>query len=141
VSQYTPKADFHAMDCTDVVIGAVRGTYSRVRDYYTRDRSTPRVDSFYDGQEDITGATGWESDGKTVIIFRRKVTTMDGPTDYPLKGSMHVIWARGQESQEYNHRPSSGLETEKTSVPEFYAQDEIKYHGHRGQRGVVLIDF
>ena len=35
------------MDCTDIVIGTAKGEYSRIADYYTRDRSTPRLDSFF----------------------------------------------------------------------------------------------
>ena len=33
---FTPRGDFHAMDCTDVVIGMVKGDLSRVVDSYTR---------------------------------------------------------------------------------------------------------
>ncbi|CAL8142378.1 unnamed protein product [Orchesella dallaii] len=139
-SPYTPKGDFHAMDCTDIVIGTARGMLSRVRDYYTRDRSTPRLDTFWGGTEDITSATGWEMNGITTIIFRRKLKAMD-PTDHSIAGTMHLIWARGQEHGEYVHLPKSGLEREKPSVPNFYAQDEIKYHGQSKQRGVRFIDF
>ena len=35
---WIPKGYLHAMDCTDIVIGTARGEYSRVRDYYSRDR-------------------------------------------------------------------------------------------------------
>ena len=38
VTSYTPKGEFHAMDCTDMVIGMARGDASRIWDYYTRDR-------------------------------------------------------------------------------------------------------
>ncbi|ODM97332.1 Cell surface glycoprotein 1 [Orchesella cincta] len=137
---YTPKGDFHAMDCTDIVIGTARGMLSRVRDYYTRDRSTPRLDTFWGGTEDITSATGWEMNGITTIIFRRKMKATD-PTDHSIDGTMHLIWARGQEHGEYVHLPKSGLERGKPSVPNFYAQDEIKYHGQSKQRGVRFIDF
>ena len=40
-------SDFHAMDCTDVVVGVAREGRGAVADYYTRDRSTPRRDSFW----------------------------------------------------------------------------------------------
>ena len=33
---FAPRGDFHAMDCTDVVIGMVKGDLSRVVDSYTR---------------------------------------------------------------------------------------------------------
>lgn len=36
--KYHPKADFHAMDCADIIIGMARGNLSRIGDYYTRDR-------------------------------------------------------------------------------------------------------
>ena len=39
VHKYTPRADFHPMDCTDLVIGMARGNYSRIGDFYSRDRS------------------------------------------------------------------------------------------------------
>ena len=60
------------MDCTDIVIGSAIGKLSRVRDYYTRDRSTPRPDEFYGGSQSLTAAVGQETDdGMTTIIFRR----------------------------------------------------------------------
>ena len=65
----------HAMDCTDVVIGAARGGRSRILDYYTRDRSTPRLDEFYGGRQSLTGAVGMEVDGTTIIKFRRRLAT------------------------------------------------------------------
>ena len=72
-SQYTPRKDFHAMDCTDIVIGVARGDYGRVLDYYTRDRSTPKVDSFFGGKDDLTAALAVEKDDLTTIIFRKKL--------------------------------------------------------------------
>ncbi len=52
--------------------GTVReGNLVRAGDHYTRDRSTPRRDSFYGGEEDLAGVIGWEEDGKTTIMFRR----------------------------------------------------------------------
>ncbi len=39
VTSFTPKGEFHAMDCVDMVIGMARGDASRIWDYYTRDRS------------------------------------------------------------------------------------------------------
>ena len=61
----------HPMDCTDIVIGTARGQQFRVFDYYTRDRSTPRRDSFYGGRDDITAAVGKEEDGVTYIKWRK----------------------------------------------------------------------
>lgn len=54
---------------------------------------------------------------------------------------MHVIWARGQEPGNYVHAPPSGLEKESASVKEFYKPDELKYHGHKSQRGFTQINF
>lgn len=71
--KYVPKADFHPMDCADMVIGMMRGNYSRIGDYYTRDRSTPQLDNFYGGRQDLTAALGYERDGQTVILFRRRL--------------------------------------------------------------------
>ena len=62
------------MDCTDIIIGSARGELSRVGDYYTRDRSSPRSDAFYDGgSNSLTAAIGKEENGVTTILFRRKL--------------------------------------------------------------------
>ena len=141
-TSWTPRGDFHAMDCTDMVIGMARGDASRVFDYYTRDRSTPLRDGLWDGEDDITAAIGWERDGETVIIFRKKLTA-SGPTDHSIANEhMHVIWAAGQDQGDYSHSPHSGLETSAAtaSVPDFYHDDELKYHG-KENRGVTSINF
>lgn len=70
---YTPKLDFHAMDCTDIVTGMAQGFYSRIQDQYTRDRSTPREDWYWGGSDSLTLASGFEQDGVTTIIFRRRL--------------------------------------------------------------------
>jgi len=67
------NANLHPMDCVDVVVGAARGSRSRILDYYTRDRSTPRTDDFYGGMDSLTGAVGMERDGMTYIKFRRRL--------------------------------------------------------------------
>jgi len=65
----------NGMDCADIVIGAADGQLSRVRDYYTADRSTPRQDEFYGGTQSLTAAIASQSDdGITTVIFRRPVT-------------------------------------------------------------------
>lgn len=73
LNPYTPRHDFNAMDCTDIVIGMARGTVSRIWDYYTRDRSTPRLDTFWGGKNDLTAALGFEKDGVTTILFRKRL--------------------------------------------------------------------
>lgn len=121
------------MDCTDIVIGAARGMASRVGDYYTRDRSTPRTDDVYGGKSELALGTGFEENGVTTIIFRKKLVA-DEPTDHTLDDALtHVIWAKGQEP--------TGLEAESSTNKDFYQPDEIKYHGHQMQRGVTQINF
>ena len=66
------------MDCADVVMGQARGNRFRILDYYTRDRATPRLDSFYGGDDDITAAVGREVNGVTSIKFRRPLSTGRG---------------------------------------------------------------
>ncbi|XP_045106315.1 uncharacterized protein LOC123501521, partial [Portunus trituberculatus] len=138
---FTPKGDFHAMDCADVVMGVAVGNHYRIQDFYTRDRSTPRPDEFWGGANSLTAALGWEEDGQTILLFRRKLEATE-PTDHAItKGLMHVIWARGQEVGNYVHSPKSGLEAGQASVQDFYRAGEFKYHGKAGQRGVVAMDF
>lgn len=129
------------MDCTDIVIGTARGETHRIWDYYTRDRSTPRLDTFWGGKSDLTATGGFEVDGVTTIVFRRKLEANE-PTDHSFVDDlMHVIWAKGQEPGSYVHSPPSGLEKEMASVKDFYMPDELKYHGHKMQRGVTQINF
>ena len=63
------------MDCADIVIVAARGHTHRIRDYYTRDRSSPREDKFYGGDYSLTAAIAKESKGVTTAVFRRKLDT------------------------------------------------------------------
>ncbi|XP_067135324.1 uncharacterized protein [Centruroides vittatus] len=138
---YTPRADFHAMDCTDIVIGVARGSLSRIADFYTRDRSTPKIDSYFGGKDDITAAMGYEIDGITTILFRKKLKATDF-TDHSISNNlMDVIWARGQEPNMYIHSPTTGLESGKAKILDFYRPDELKYHGHGKQRGKLTLNF
>ncbi|XP_067212529.1 uncharacterized protein [Linepithema humile] len=141
--RYEPKHDFNPMDCTDIIIGMARGTNYRIGDYYTRDRSTPRKDEYWDrsGRDSLTAAFGYERDGVTTILFRRKLIATE-PTDHTIRdGNMQVIWAKGQEPGKYVHQPASGIEKAKVNVKDFYKVDELKYHGHRMQRGAVTMNF
>ncbi|XP_076320004.1 uncharacterized protein LOC143230387 [Tachypleus tridentatus] len=141
ISSYTPRHEFHAMDCTDIVIGVVRGKASRISDYYTRDRSTPRVDSYYGGTDSLTAAVGAEDNGVTTVLFRKKVKAKE-LTDHTIENSlMNVIWAKGQEPGMYIHRPETGLEAGNAKITDFYRPDEIKYHGHGKQRGKLTLNF
>jgi len=128
------------MDCTDIIIGTAKGTSYRIGDYYTRDRSTPRKDEYWGGRDSLTAAFGYERDGVTTMLFRRKLAATE-PTDHEIiDGNMQVIWARGQEPGRYVHQPPSGLEKAKVSVKDFYKVDELKYHGHGMQRGVATMN-
>jgi len=141
-SSWTPRGGFHGMDCTDMVVGMARGSTHRIADFYTRDRSTPRRDSFWSGEDDLRSAAGWEEDGITTLVFRKPLQA-NGPTDHDImEEEMHVIWATGQEQGMYSHSPASGLEAkgEEPSVPDFYKDDELKYHG-KANRGVTRINF
>ena len=40
----------------------------------------------------------------------------------------------------FSHSPLSGLETGEPGVPDFYRENELKYHG-RANRGVTAINF
>ncbi|KAK9497677.1 hypothetical protein O3M35_004361 [Rhynocoris fuscipes] len=134
---YTAENDFSPMDCTDMVIGMARGTSFRIWDYYSRDRSTPRLDTVWGGKNDLTSAMGFEKDGVTTIAFRKKLKSNE-PTDHSIeKGVMHVIWAVGQETG----GSKSGSATETAAIKEFYKADELKYHGNGSQRGIINIDF
>jgi len=71
---FTGPGDQNGMDCSDIVIGAAVDEWSRVGDYYTSDRSTPRHDEFYGGTQSLTAAIASQSDdGFTTVIFRRPV--------------------------------------------------------------------
>lgn len=99
------------------------------------------MDQFWGGKSDLTAAGGFEENGVTTIIFRRKLDSNE-PTDHAIVDDlMHVIWARGQEPGNYVHQPLSGLEKEAASQKDFYQPDELKYHGHKSQRGVTQINF
>nr|XP_012552133.2 uncharacterized protein LOC101739898 isoform X3 [Bombyx mori] len=139
--EFVPKFDFNPMDCTDIVIGTARGNYHRIMDYYTRDRSTPRVDTLWGGHDDITAASGYEENGVTTILFRKKIKAKE-PTDHSIVDDiMHVIWARGQEPGKYVHSPGSGIEQGTAVTQDFYRPDELKYHGHGDQRSFLGMNF
>ncbi|XP_066143136.1 uncharacterized protein [Euwallacea fornicatus] len=141
LNPYTPRHDFNPMDCTDIVIGSARGTASRIGDYYTRDRSTPHMDIYWGGKNDLTAALGFEKDGITTILFRKKLDAKESSDHAIEEGLMHVIFAQGQENGKYVHVPKSGVETSKVSIKDFYKPDELKYHGHASQRGVLTLNF
>lgn len=64
-------------------------------------------------------------------------------TDHSIDNSlMHVIWAKGQDKNHNVHDPKLS-ESNHSDIPieDFYNEDELKYHGHSGQRGVASINF
>lgn len=99
------------------------------------------MDNYWGGKNDLTAAMGFEENGVTTILFRKKLEAKE-PTDHSIEqGLMHVIFAQGQEKGKYVHVPKSGVETETASVKDFYKPDELKYHGHKNQRGAVSLNF
>lgn len=77
------QAPLHAMDCTDMIVASVIDGRSRIQDMYTRDRSTPLPDTFFEGENSLTAGFGIERDGRTVVMFRRNVREIE-PSDHPL---------------------------------------------------------
>jgi hypothetical protein len=143
-SQWSAGDVFSPMDCQDMVIGAAKGAYSRIRDYYARGRHTPLLDTVWGGTDDITAATGWESNGVTTLIFRRRLKSprRNSLGDHDLdQGEMLVAWARGQEPDEVVSDPRKRLEVGEEKVSRFYVQDELKYHALADQRGWLFLDF
>ncbi|VDK17311.1 unnamed protein product [Anisakis simplex] len=134
------QAPLHPMDCTDVIIGSVVDGRSRINDMYTRDRSTPIIDTLLDGEESFSAAYGIEQDGRTIIMFRRSIAEIE-PSDHPLgPGELFVIYAKGQTSESFSHYPKSALETGNYSDHDFYKIDQLRYHGSKN-RGVKRIEF
>ncbi|GFS19097.1 cell surface glycoprotein 1, partial [Elysia marginata] len=140
IGEQTGGSNLHQMDCVDMVIGTAIGQFSRIGDYYTRDRSTPLFDDEYGGQDDLTAAFGYEEDGETTLVFRRKLEASE-TSDWPIENSlMHIVWARGQQEGDIKHWPDSALE-KKQADADYYRKDELKYHGHGNHRGAASFNF
>lgn len=61
-----------------------------------------------------------------------------------LDEHMHVIWARGQDQGDFVHFPATGIDgvpASSLNIPNYYRDDEFKYHGHSSHRGVTTINF
>lgn len=68
-----------------MVVGTARGNRSRIGDFYAHGRSTPMYDSFYGGKENLLGAYGYEENGYTTIIFRKKMSGKSSIAFFVLK--------------------------------------------------------
>ena len=88
----------------------------------------------------MTAALGFERDGETTILFRKKLNSEAFSDHSIVNDEMHVIWAIGQEPDNYFHAPQSGLEKGPAVVSDFYRADEIKYHGKK-KRGSLRLNF
>lgn len=64
--------------------------------FRSQNRSTPRQDEFWGGVNDLTATGGFEENGVTTIIFRRKLNSTDVSDHSIVDDLMHVIWARGE---------------------------------------------
>eukprot|EP00803_Ostreobium_quekettii_P001912 evm.model.scf_457.4 EVM.evm.TU.scf_457.4 scf_457:58791-66895(-) len=139
----------HAMINQDIIIGSVHGRAFRVQDSFTPSRSRPLPDVYFGGKDDIVDAVGAEADGFVDIKFRRKLSTTDQAGDYCILDNMNylMIYAYGQEQDNYFHDPRSSLETGRASNKEFYGKNELKYHGggigsqHEGRGVLGTVDF
>ena len=54
-----------------MIIGRFKNGRGRVEDSYSRDRSTPLEDYWYDGEMSLSAAYSLAHDGRTVLMFRR----------------------------------------------------------------------
>jgi len=62
---YLTLEDYQPIQLEFIKFLLFEGNLYRVQDMYTRDRSTPRPDDYYLGNDDITGAAGSQIDGIT----------------------------------------------------------------------------
>ncbi|KAI6175877.1 DOMON domain-containing protein [Aphelenchoides bicaudatus] len=139
--QSTLDSSLHPMDCSDIVMASVvDNSFLHIEDMYTRDRSTPLADELLDGEQSITAAYGIQKDGRTIVMFRRGIREIE-PTDHPLgPGKVFVIHAKGQTQGSYSHIAPSALEKKQTAKPNFYKNDQWRYHG-ASNRGVQILEF
>lgn len=67
------KSSLHPMDCVDVIMASVRNDRLFISDFYSRDRSTPLEDYWYDGEMSLSAAYGTQQDGRSIVMFRREL--------------------------------------------------------------------
>jgi hypothetical protein len=121
-------SDLTGMDCTDMVIGAAINKLHRVRDYFSQDRSTPRLDEFYNGMQSLTAAIAEEANGSTTIMFRKPIKVSEFVDNEIKDEYMIVIWSHGQP-----------VSAQTPALRDFYRQDELKYHANN--RGKTSLNF
>ncbi|PAV87493.1 hypothetical protein WR25_18621 [Diploscapter pachys] len=103
----TLRAPLHPMDCMDMIIGRFKNGRGRVEDSYSRDRSTPLEDYWYDGEMSLSAAYSLAHDGRTILMFRRMQQEIE-PTDHPLgPNRVFVGWAKGPSMHLSYHGPKS----------------------------------
>ena len=62
--------------------------------------------------------------------------------DHPIPdGLLSVIWAHGQKQDQYTFEYRTGVHVPTATNPQFYKDDEFKYHGFVGNRGTATVDF
>ncbi|UMM16653.1 hypothetical protein L5515_013572 [Caenorhabditis briggsae] len=89
------KSSLHPMDCVDVIMASVRNGRLFLSDFYSRDRSTPLEDYWYDGEMSLSAAYGTQQDGRSIVMFRRELREFE-PTDHPLgPNEILIVWSKG----------------------------------------------
>ncbi|KAJ1363545.1 hypothetical protein KIN20_023436 [Parelaphostrongylus tenuis] len=135
MSSFDPFAP-NAMECTDMVVGAVMNGRARVKDLYSPTKTTPRLDSAFGGSDSLTAAAAFSEDGITTVVFRKKLKASE-KWDHSIEGPMTVIWAKGVNPSNYVHTTGG---SPIHADPNFFTKNTFKYHG-RNQRGSLTIDF
>jgi hypothetical protein len=90
----------NAMEAADMIVGWVTGgKEATVLDCYATGPFGPHPpDITLGGSSDLLDAAGNETNGRTVLEFTRLLSTGDRfDKDIPAGGSLHVIWAYGEE--------------------------------------------
>ncbi|CAI2339823.1 unnamed protein product [Caenorhabditis sp. 36 PRJEB53466] len=105
------RSSLHPMDCVDMITASVRKGRLFISDFYSRDRSTPLEDYWYDGEMSLSAAYGTQSAGRTVVMFRRELREFE-PTDHPLgPNEILVVWAKAESAMANSfHGSNRGVE-------------------------------
>ncbi|EDV20800.1 uncharacterized protein TRIADDRAFT_60676 [Trichoplax adhaerens] len=136
----TDKRVNHSMDCMDMVIGSARGNLFRLFDYYSRDRSSPREDSFYQGSDSLTAAVGIEINGITTLRWRRNLVANESSDHNITNSIMDIIYAYDAKLPQSLQFPSGSQSSPRQD--NYYDLDELKYHGmtNRGRLSLNFFD-